>query len=81
MTCSHGLRASLLPAGSWSVLIVLNTTEHTLGGDVVLGQEVLAAEDLLTGATHPVRGAVVNVALAGFGSLALRVRVAAGSAA
>jgi len=81
LTCSHGLRASLLPAGSWSVLIVLNTTEHTLGGDVVLGQEVLAAEDLLTGATHPVRGAVVNVALAGFGSLALRVRVAAGSAA
>jgi len=57
---------------------VLNTTQQTLGRHVLLGGEGLDAEDQLTGARHPVRGAVVSVAFPGFGSLALRVRVAAG---
>jgi hypothetical protein len=71
---SPGLRASLLPAGAWDLLIVLNIRDVAVNGGVDLRANLVSAEDLHTGAAHAVDGAVVPVALPAHGSLALRIR-------
>jgi beta-galactosidase GanA len=75
---SPGLRASLLPAGEWDLLIILNIRAVAVNGEVALRETVLAAEELVSGVAHACAGKVVPVVLPGYGSLALRVRRADG---